>query len=41
MPVIEYYRQQDKLLEIDGEGSVEVITERILNALRKREFINK
>ena len=41
MPVIEYYRQQDKLLEIDGEGSVEVITGRILSALRKREFINK
>jgi len=41
MPVIEYYRQQDKLLEIDGEGSVEVITGRILNALQKREFINK
>jgi adenylate kinase len=41
MPVIEYYRQQDKLLEIDGEGSVEVITGRILSVLREREFINK
>lgn len=41
MPVIEYYRKQGKLLEIAGEDSVEVITERILNALRKREFIAK
>ena len=41
MPVIEYYRKQDKLLEVDGEGSVEIITARILNALRKLEFIAK
>ena len=39
MPVIEYYRQQGKLLEVDGKGGVDVVTDRILNALRKREFI--
>ncbi|MFH1662418.1 MAG: adenylate kinase [Chloroflexota bacterium] len=41
MPVIEYYRKQGKLLEINGEGDVEVITGRILGALRKCEFITK
>ncbi len=41
MPVIEYYRKQGKLLKINGEDSVEVITGKILSALRKREFITK
>ncbi|UCG55132.1 MAG: adenylate kinase [Dehalococcoidia bacterium] len=41
MPVIEYYKKQGKLVEINGEGSVEVITARIFNALQKHEFIAK
>ena len=41
MPVIEYYRKQGKLLEVDGEGSVEIVTRRILGALGRREFITK
>jgi len=41
LPVIEYYRKQGKLLEVDGEGSVEIITKRILGALGRREFIKK
>ena len=41
LPVIEYYRKQGKLLEVDGEGSVEIITRRILGALGRREFIKK
>lgn len=40
-PVIEYYRQQGKMLEVDGEGSVEAVTGKILGALRRREFITK
>ena len=40
-PVIEYYRQQGKLLEVNGEGSVEAVTAKILGALRRREFITK
>jgi len=40
-PVIEYYRKQDKLLEVDGEGSVEAVTAKILAALGRREFIKK
>ena len=33
-PVIEYYRKEDKLLEIDGEGSVADISARVVAALR-------
>ncbi len=32
-PVMDYYQKQDKVQEIDGLGSVEVIFERIKNAL--------
>lgn len=32
-PVIEYYRQKGKLLEIDGEKNIEEITSEILNDL--------
>ncbi|HEY50690.1 MAG TPA: adenylate kinase [Dehalococcoidia bacterium] len=32
-PLIEYYRRQGKLLEIEGEGSVEEVTRRIVSAL--------
>lgn len=38
-PLIEYYKQQGKLLEIDGEGSVDNVTSRIISALRESEFI--
>jgi len=33
MPLIEYYRQQGKLLEVDGQGGVEGITARILDVI--------
>ncbi len=32
-PLIDYYRQRGKLLEIDGEGSVDEVSERIMAAL--------
>lgn len=38
-PVIEYYRQMGRLLEVDGEGSIDAVTRRITRALREREFI--
>ncbi len=38
-PLIEYYRRQGKLLEIDGEGSIDTVTSRITSSLHKREFI--
>lgn len=38
-PLVEYYRQRDKLLEIDGEGSVEKVTRRIIQNLNRREII--
>jgi len=38
-PLIEDYRRRGKLLEVDGEGSVDNVTRRIINALHKREFI--
>ncbi len=40
-PLIEYYRRQGKLLAANGEGGVDIVTARILSALRKREFITK
>ncbi len=38
-PLIEYYRQQGKLLEIDGEGSIDTVTGRMTSTLHRREFI--
>ena len=38
-PLIEYYTQADKLLEIEGEGSVDGISEKIAAALRGGEFV--
>ncbi len=35
-PLIEYYRQTDRLIEVNGEGAVEEITKRITSALRKK-----
>jgi adenylate kinase len=40
-PLIDYYAQRDKLLEIDGEGSVDEVTRRIIAALPKEEFVNR
>ena len=37
-PLIAYYTQAGKLLEVDGEGSVDGIERRIIEALR-REFV--
>ena len=33
-PLIEYYQKQNKLLEVQGEGSMEEIGERIINGLQ-------
>jgi len=33
-PLVDYYAKMGKLLEIDGEGSMETISERIINALQ-------
>ncbi len=41
MPLIEYYRQQAKLVEVDGRGSVEEVTARILEAIERHESIKK
>jgi adenylate kinase len=41
IPVIEYYQKKGKLLEVDGEDSIEVITVRILGILSRHEFITK
>jgi adenylate kinase len=39
-PLIDYYTQAGKLLEIRGEGTVEEIGERIISALEKNKKIN-
>jgi adenylate kinase len=39
-PLIDYYSQAGKLLEIRGEGTVEEIGERIISALEKNKKIN-
>ncbi len=38
-PLIEYYRQQGKLLEIDGEGSIDTVSGRMTSTLHRQEFI--
>lgn len=38
-PLIEYYTQANKLLEIEGEGSIDGISEKIAAALREGEFV--
>jgi adenylate kinase len=38
-PLIEYYKKSSKLLEVDGEGSVDKVTRRITDILREREYI--
>ncbi len=38
-PLIDYYAKEGKLLEVDGEGSVDEVSRRIVAALGKGEFI--
>ena len=38
-PLIDYYARRGKLLEIDGEGSVDEVTRRIVAVLHKGEFV--
>lgn len=38
-PLIEHYRKSGKLLEVDGEGSVDKVTHRITGDLQEREHI--
>jgi adenylate kinase len=38
-PLIDYYAQAGKLVEVDGEGSVDEVSRRIVAALGKGEFI--
>lgn len=35
MPLVEYYRKQGKLREINGMAAVEQVTEELLSALKK------
>ena len=38
-PLIEYYTKKGKLLDIEGKGSIDEITQRIMTVLAKGEFI--
>ena len=38
-PLIDYYTQAGKLLEVDGEGGVDEVERRIVEALRSRELV--
>jgi len=40
-PLIAYYRRQDKLLEVEGEGGVAEVTQRIVSALREEKLVVK
>jgi adenylate kinase len=40
-PLIGYYKRSGKLLEVDGEGSVDKVTSRIVAALRERAYTAK
>jgi adenylate kinase len=40
-PLIDYYARRGRLLEIDGEGSVNGVTRRIVAVLRKEEFVTR
>ena len=40
-PLIDYYRRQGKLLEIEGEGSVEEVTRRIVSALPEEKLATR
>jgi len=38
-PLIKCYTKASKLLEVDGEGSVDEVSKRIVTALRRKEFV--
>lgn len=38
-PLIGYYEKRGKLIEVDGEGSVDEVTGRIIDALEKKGFV--
>jgi len=40
-PLIDYYARRGKLLEIDGKGSVDEVTRRIVTVLHKEEFVTR
>ena len=40
-PLIDYYARRGKLLEIDGKGSVDEVTRRIVAVLHKEEFVTR
>jgi adenylate kinase len=40
-PLIDYYGQSGKLVEVDGEGSVDEVTRKIVAVLGDRELINR
>ncbi|GAH33278.1 unnamed protein product [marine sediment metagenome] len=40
-PLIDYYARRGKLLEIDGEGSADEVTRRIVAVLHKGEFVTR
>lgn len=37
-PVLDYYRRQGKLISVSGEGAVDEVTQRILNAIALRGY---
>ncbi len=41
MPLIDYYARKGKLLEIDGEGSIDEVTQRIVAVLHSEELITR
>jgi len=40
-PLIDHYTKKGKLAEVDGEGNMDEVTQRILAALRKEELITR
>ena len=40
-PLIDHYRRQGKLLEVEGEGSVAEVTRRIVSALREEKLVTR
>ncbi|MFQ6122477.1 MAG: adenylate kinase [Dehalococcoidales bacterium] len=40
-PLIDYYTRRGKLVDIDGRGSVEEVTQRIVSVLHEGEFITR
>lgn len=39
LPLIDYYRQMNALMQIDGNGGPEVITERLLNLVKMHDYL--